>query len=242
MFTIKIADITVQIDNRYALVHRLCERYLVESSEAADLTVSVSEEEIERQLQAADICTTKGYAESVCVYRHICEQIPSLFHAFLFHSAVIEYEGRGYVFAARSGTGKSTHIALWQKHFGENVHVVNGDKPIMRFEGDTLYAYGTPWCGKEGLEINTRVPVTAICFLEQGAINTIRNISPADAVMRAFEQVLAPTDIASVDAMFPLLDQMLMNIPCYLLTCNMEEEAAAVAYQGMKEKGEREKI
>jgi len=235
MFTIRIANITIKLDHRYSYVHQLCKNYIVADEEKADLTVSVSDEEIRREMAASEFPTNPAYAEGVCLYRRICYQLPSLFHAFLFHGALIEYEGRGYVFAAKSGTGKSTHIALWQKHFGKDVRVINGDKPIMRFEGDTLLAFGTPWCGKEGLEINASVPVRAICFLERGQENAIKRISPADAVVRTFEQVLTPTDLASVDAMFPLLDRMLAEIPCYLLTCNMDEEAAEVAYRGMKD-------
>ena len=75
----------------------------------------------------------------------------------------------------------------------------------------------------------------AICFLERGKTNEIKRIAPADAVLRTFEQVLTPTDLASVDAMFPLLDRMLTEIPCYLLKCNMDEEAAEVAYRGMQD-------
>ena len=234
MFTIKIANIVVAIRNRYDYVLRLCRHYIVEDGTPADLCVEVSTEEIERQVANCGFPTTPAYAEGICVYRHICDQLPTRFQAFLYHGAVIEYEGRGYVFAARSGTGKSTHIGLWQKRFGADVRVINGDKPIMRFEGDTLYAYGTPWCGKEGWETNASVPVCGICFLTRGTENTIERIAPSDAVMRTFEQVLTPTDLQSVDAMFPLLDKMLMEIPCYLLTCNISEEAAEVAYEGMR--------
>ncbi len=233
MFTIKIANITVRIDHRYSYVYRLCKNYIVEDTLPEDLYVRVTDEEIQTQIEASEIPTSPAYAEGVCVYRQICQKLPSMFESFLFHGAVIEYEGRGYVFAAKSGTGKSTHIALWQSRFGEGVRVINGDKPIMRFEDGILYAYGTPWCGKEGLEINARVPVSAICFLERGERNEIAPISAADAVMRVFEQVLTPTDLQSVDTLFPLLDQMLREIPCYLLKCTMDKEAAEVAYEGM---------
>ena len=30
-----------------------------------------------------------------------------------------------------------------------------------------------------------------------------------------------------------MIDVLLKTTPCYLLSCNMEEEAAVVAYQGM---------
>ncbi len=189
---------------------------------------------IDNKMAVSEIKVTEAYAEGVCVYRNICRRLPHDFGAFLFHSAVIEYEGKGYAFAARSGTGKSTHISLWQKRFGDGVKVVNGDKPIMRFDGDTLYAYGTPWCGKEGLSLNTSTPLNAICFIERAEKNSIRRIEPEESVMRIFHQILTPDDLQTVDSLFPLLDKTLRLIPCYVLGCNISVEAAEVAYNGMK--------
>ncbi len=232
MFTIRIADITVKIHNRFGYVERLCRNYIVPDG-AADLEISVPEEDIRAEMAQAEVPSTPGYAEGICVYRMICRQLPYKFDSYLFHSAVIEYEGEGYAFAAKSGTGKSTHVSLWQKRFGDAVHIVNGDKPILRFVNDRLYAYGTPWCGKEGYEENTSVPLRAICFLERAKENSIRRIEPEDAVMRIFQQILTPGDLQTVDALFPLLDRTLREVPVYVLGCNISEEAAEVAYSGM---------
>ena len=233
MFNIKIADICIAIENQYEYVRLLCKDYIVENVSDVDMTVHVTPEEIAREMDQAEIEITPAYAEGVCVYRVICRQLPTKFQSFLMHCAVIEYEGNGYAFAAKSGTGKSTHIALWQKKFGDSVRIVNGDKPIMRFVEDQLCAYGTPWCGKEGFNINTSVPLKAICFLERAHENSIRRIGANDAVMRIFHQLLSPEDLETVDALFPLLDRMLREVPCYVLGCNISEEAAEVAYAGM---------
>lgn len=233
MFTIKIADINVRINNRFDYVRRLCAKYIISDTEPCDIEIEVSDNELDAEISVSNVEVTRGYAEGVCVYRKICKQLPTKFNAYLFHSAVIEYEGKAYAFAAKSGTGKSTHITLWRKHFGEGVHIVNGDKPIMRFVGDELRAYGTPWCGKEGLENNTSAKLFAICFIERAPVNSIRKITPDEAIMRMFQQILTPDDIASVDALFPLLDRTLAQIPCYVLECNISEEAAEVAYNGM---------
>jgi len=235
MFYIKIADINIGIVNKYKYVRNLCKDYIVEQPQCVDMTVEVSEEEINDEIKNAEIPVTAAYAEGVCTYRAICRRLPSEFGSYLFHSAVIEYEGQGYAFAARSGTGKSTHISLWQKKFGDNVNIVNGDKPILRFVGEKLYAWGTPWCGKEGWNINTSVPLKAICFLERAEKNTIRKISADEALMRVFQQILLPSDLEMVDSLIPLLDRTLRDVPCYILGCNMSEEAAEVAYNGMKE-------
>ena len=233
MFTIRIADINVRINNKFEYVRKLCAKYIISDSERFDIEVTVNDEELDNEINVSEIEVTRGYAEGVCVYRKICKQLPTKFNAYLFHSAVIEYEGKAYAFAAKSGTGKSTHITLWRKHFGDGVHIVNGDKPIMRFVGEELRAYGTPWCGKEGLENNTSAPLSAICFIERATTNSIRRITPDEAIMRMFQQILTPDDIASVDALFPLLDRTLVQIPCYILECNISEEAAEVAYVGM---------
>ena len=233
MFHIRIADMTVAIDNKYEYVRRLCEGYTVEPVEKPDMTVSVTDEEIQAEIDVSEFSASPAYAEGVCVYRNICRPLPELFGAYLMHCAVIEYEGEGYAFAAKSGTGKSTHIALWQKRFGEGVRIINGDKPIMRFSGERLYAYGTPWCGKEGFNTNASVPIKAICFIERAKENSIKRITPSDALTRIFHQILSPDSIASVDTLFPLLDRTLTEIPCYVLGCNISEEAAEVAYNGM---------
>ena len=233
MFYIRMADLNIQIENRYKYVHWLCQNYMVAPMDHPDLTVSISEEEIRKELEHSRFPDFPEYAEGVCIYRRICKQLPKITDAFLLHCALIEYEGAGYAFAAKSGTGKSTHISFWQKKFGNDVHIVNGDKPILRFKDDALYGYGTPWCGKENLQINTSVPLKAICFLERGLQNEIRPIGADEAVMRIFHQILTPEDLQSADALIPLLDRTLREIPCYVLSCNMSEEAAEVAYQGM---------
>ncbi len=234
MLYIRIADLNIGINNKYGYLPALCKGYIIEKPSSLDMEIEVTDAEIEKEMSIADITVTAGYAEGVCAYRDICKRLPKEHGAYLFHSAVIEYGGDGFAFAAKSGTGKSTHISLWAKHFGKDVHIVNGDKPILRFDGARLYAYGTPWCGKEGWQRNVRVPLKAICFIERSEQNHIKRIGADEAVMRVFHQILTPADLESADALFPLLDRTLREVPCYLLGCNISEDAACVAYNGMK--------
>lgn len=237
MFFVKMANLTIQIENRYDYVYNLCRNYLTSPTDCPDMKVAVSEEEIRQEIAVTtEFEPSADYAEGVCIYRAICKKLPEQFQAFFMHYAVIEYQGEGYAFAAHSGVGKSTHISLWRKKFGKEVHVINGDKPILRFDENRLWAYGTPWCGKEGWNTNASVPLKALCFLERAPENEIVQLPPKEAVMRVFHQVLPPSDISGVDALFPLLDRMLKEIPCYVLKCNISEEAAEVAYSGMNQK------
>ena len=232
MFKIKIADLVIEIDNRYDFVKRMCRDYIEENAPAL-FSVRASDSDLEEEKAASEEIFSDGYIESICVYRHICNKLP-LYNAFLLHASVIEVDGMAYAFSAPSGTGKSTHTRLWLDRFGERARIINGDKPIMRFSGDELIVYGTPWCGKEGYNINTSSPLSALCFLNRGQENKIARCDEGSAVMKLFHQILLPQDEETANALFELLDKMVCNIPIYELYCNISPEAAEVAYNGMK--------
>ena len=231
MFCIKIADIAVGIQNRYRHIKELCKDYIIED-EQVDFSVSATEEEIDEELRIAGVEFPRAYAEATCIHRQIARR-RSEFDAFLLHSAVISCDGEGYAFAARSGVGKSTHISLWLKSFGERAHVVNGDKPIVRLVDGIFRVYGTPWRGKEGLGENTSCVLKALCFLERGAENRIARTTADEALLRLFSQVYLPEDASASAATLDLLDRFIQKTSFYLLHCNMEDEAAQVAYRGM---------
>lgn len=236
MIYIRVADLNIKIDNRYGYLDRHCADYMIDATDDVDISVSVTEEEIDGEIAISDVRVSRGYAESICAYRTICEQLPQRFNGFLLHGALLEYGGKGYIFSARSGTGKTTHINLWKEAFGDAVTVVNGDKPILRETEDGFIAYGTPWCGKEGYSNNSSVLLSSICFVERAETNSIERISPSDAVSRIFSQILMPNDVEAFDAVSSLLDSLLTRVPSYLLKCNMNVDAAVVAYNGMNQK------
>ena len=232
MFNIKIAELNILIDNKYPLLERMCQDYIC-ADEEADFSVSVSEAEIEAECSDSETVighrASPAYAESICIYRAICRKLPE-YDAFLFHSSVVECDGLAYAFSATSGTGKSTHTALWLEHFGNRARIINGDKPIFRFVNGKLRAYGTPWCGKEGFNVNADAPLSAVCFIERGSKNEISRIDAGEAVIRMFSQILMPFEEASVDILFPLLEKMLTSLPCFVLKCTISDEAVTVAY------------
>ena len=234
---IRIAGFYADIEPRYRKLYAMCQPYICTDAPRTDLCVRVTEAEI-RAEGGGDASFSPAEQEQLAVYRKICTY--ALAHdAFLMHCAVIEYEGRGYAFSAPSGTGKTTHIRLWQQVFGaDKVTVVNGDKPILRLIDGVFYAYGTPWCGKEGYQTNTRVPLAGLCFLTRGTENRIRPISAEEAIPRLFAQIMV-TDSPDLARQMELADALLGKVPAYLLACNMEPEAALVALRGMQAGGVR---
>ena len=109
----------------------------------------------------------------------------------------------------------------------------NVDFKIVRLIDGVFYAYGTPWCGKEGWNRNVRAPLKGICFVERATENRIDRMPLADAATRIMKQILIPKDALGAINTFELVDKMLNNVDCWLLGCNISLEAAEIAYKAM---------
>lgn len=150
------------------------------------------------------------------------------------HAAVIAVDGECYAFSAKSGTGKSTHIELWMKEFGDRAVVVNGDKPILYVKDDAVYAYGTPWSGKEGYDADIKRPLKAICFIHRGTENEIHAISTAEVLRELFDQLMLPKGLEEIEQFLSLVDKMVRIIPFYSMQCKIDSAAVKMAYEAMR--------
>lgn len=244
MFKVKIAGFVIEVDNKYGYIERLCSKYKYQGN-GADFCATCTEEEIDNEyitaqsdeeiknlLLSMNTEQQRGYLEGVCIYRSICLQLPER-GSFVMHAATIEVDGQAYAFTARSGTGKSTHIALWKQYLGDRVQIVNGDKPIVREIDGVFYAYGTPWCGKEGWNRDVCVPLKGLCFVERAKENSISKLPLDEAASRIMKQILIPKDAMGAINTFDLVDRMLNKVNCWLLGCNISVEAAEIAYEAM---------
>ena len=156
-------------------------------------------------------------------------------NVLLMHGSALCMDGEAYVFTAPSGTGKSTHARLWGGVFADRVWVINDDKPMLRIEDDHVLVYGTPWDGKHRLSRNACAPLKAIANLERSETNHIEPISKSEAFCVLLKQAYvseSPETMKSITSMDRVLVEM---IPFYRLCCNMEPEAALVAWRGMNE-------
>ena len=204
--------------------------YRYDGTAPADFTIQVTEEELRREQSITpDIHYSQGYLESVCAYRQLCMALP-MRDAMLLHGSVIECGGKGIAFLARSGVGKTTHTMLWKQVYGKQVRIINGDKPIIRFYGDVPYAYGTPWAGKENLQINDRVPLTDICFIERNPENSVSRVDPTDHLGAVMQQILHPSEPVAAFKTLELLDRLLSVCNVWVIKCNVSEDAAITAH------------
>lgn len=165
------------------------------------------------------------------------------FDGIMLHSSAVVVNGKAYLFTADCGVGKSTHTSLWVRVLGEkNAFILNDDKPVLRLENGVWYAYGTPWSGKHGINRNEKVPLGGICALNRGADNEISSFAGAEAIRTILAQTPKPGDAESRMLILTLLDKLITQVPIWKLRCNMDPEAAIVAYEAMSgEKWEEKK-
>ncbi len=231
MITIKIAEISIGIDNKYQNIVYLAKDYLTD--EEPEFTVSVTDGEIEEERVSSETDYTSGYYESIIAYRKIAERLPD-YDAFLFHGSVIEYGEKAYIITAHSGVGKTTHTRLWMSEFGDKVKILNGDKPTVRIINGEAYACGTPWQGKENYGRNVIRKIAGFAFLTRGEVNKAYAIAPSDAVMRFMSQIYLPKKSKSaLLKTMNLADRVLKDVKLVHLECNMNPEAAHVCREAL---------
>lgn len=218
------------MNNRYPELEVLCRDYLTDAAPA--ITLSVSEKEIEAERAKQAEIFTDGYLETVCLYRKLALEMLG-YDVFLLHASVVEVDGEGYAFLAHSGTGKTTQTRLWLKHFGPRARIINGDKPLVRAfpdgNGWKFVAYGTPWCGKEGLGCNAAVPLKALFLLERAAVPSCEPASQEFSVDRLFHQLLMPEEPEQMMQLLDLADRLVETVPCYRLRCDMTDASVLAA-------------
>ena len=236
----KIADFIFDIESYSETFADFCKDYVCNDAKEVDCKIVITKEDIKREIEytiqsgeETPVFSRSSY-DILAVCRKICAYVLE-HNAFLMHCAVIKYNNKGYAFTAQSGTGKTTHIMLWKEKFGEeNVTIINGDKPILRYIDGKFYAYGTPWNGKEGYGVNDRVELKGISFVHRAKENSVERISIETAVPLLFSQIMV-SDSTDLVAQLELVDLLVEKVPMYKLNCNMSVEAAEVAYKAMSE-------
>lgn len=229
----RIAELLIEVPEAGGLSAR-CQDYLWDGKEGADMIIRTDLYNPAKYLRALSE-NDLAYMESA---RQFCAGLLD-FGGFYLHASAVEMDGKAYLFSAKSGVGKSTHTRLWQQLFEGKAQVFNDDKPALRYLDGVWYAYGTPWCGKDGINQNKKVPLAGVCFLRQAGENKIRQLTKQEALGMLFSQTIRRFSSArKLDLLLGHLENLVDKIPVFELENRPEPEAARLSYETMSRKAE----
>ena len=149
-----------------------------------------------------------------------------------FHASQVAVGGKGIVFTAPSGTGKTTQAKLWRDYRGAGI--ICNDRTLIR-NGIT---YGYPVDGSEPVISGETYPLAAVVLLEQAPQNSIRRLHVKEVLTRLMPQLVIDTwdpDARSLAAQQLL--ELMGNYPIYLLSCTADEAAVICLEQQLRMDG-----
>ncbi len=229
MNTYRIADIIVGMDT-FGRTLKQAEPYRIGEAEPQLLVISEAEDLHQRQ---------PHLSFDDCEYMSTCAsfyQRLAFFHGMMLHASCVVVDGKAYLFSAPSGTGKSTHVQLWLKLFGDRAFILNDDKPALRVIDGKIYAYGTPWSGKYDCSVNTCAELGGIAFVKRAEENSIRQMQTSEAFYSLMDQTLRVYPPRAQLMFMDTIEKIASSNRIFELCCNMDASAARLSYETMSGK------
>ena len=138
---------------------------------------------------------------------------------FIHSVGIKDLNGKGLLFAGKSGAGKTTSARLWHKH--SKAMVLNDDRIIVRKNNGKFFIYGSPWHGDFRDYLATRIELARlekVFFIYHSAKNVVKKI-PEKEAFRLLYSALFPTfwDKECLEQIVSFCQEIVKGVPCYRL-------------------------
>lgn len=138
---------------------------------------------------------------------------------FVHSIGVKDLDGKGLLFAGKSGCGKTTTAKLW--HSNSKAMVLNDDRIIVRKFNGKFFIYGSPWHGEFSDYLYSKIesaPLEKLFFIHHAPKNIAREISQKKAFNLLYP-ALFPTfwDKENLENVVSFCESLIKHIPCYSL-------------------------
>jgi hypothetical protein len=128
--------------------------------------------------------------------------------------ALLDREGRAYIFPGQSGAGKSTMARLWIDQ--PAVTLLSDERVILRTDRERIAVYGTPWHGDAMLASPRCGELAAVFFLNHGAAHAVCPTGGSMAAAKLLACSFLPFHNAQgVDRTMMAVEQVTRDAPCY---------------------------
>ena len=242
-YDIEIACYKIRIKCYFNSSLNFFENYQIEIKNP-DIVIQLTQNDINTELisymkakrEAVNIALLDVFSRNAIVPSLVFNRLADTFiprKVILLHGSVVALNNLSYIFIAPSGVGKSTRTRIWMNLYPESI-VVNGDKPFIKVTDTQLLACGSPWCGKEGWNTNTTVPLRAIFILErvtEGEDNSIEELSAGKAFPALLQQTYIPKDVYLAKTVINLLKDFTGKVKFYKFRSAPTAEAVRLAYE-----------
>lgn len=232
--TIRILFGPPRIRHNGKILIRNGELVAIESAEEYILLFPMAE-----QIKEAHLSKNGASADFYCLPPYSDTFREDLFHAIrivylylahkhnrmVIHSASLLYQGMAWLFSGPSGTGKSTHTNLWNKHWG--TPILNGDLNLLSIENDQAVIHGLPWCGTSGISDTGTYPLGGIILLKQAPEDSVEELSPDQKTLLIMNRFISPSwtrDMLGQNLIFA--ETLSSKIMVCRLKCTKEASAA----------------
>lgn len=231
---LSLAGIPVRVGLRFPENARSLQGYIT-AQNCLDRDVFVPDEEAARCPTVAPEGILNAYAESYLLIGQVSRYLLPQ-GAAVYHAVAIRWQERAWLFAASSGVGKTTQLRHWLRLYGEEIQLINGDKPILRMMGDgTLHVSPSPWNGKENYSGNVEGTLGGIVLLRQADTDRICRLPPDEAAVPLLQRFLTPGETEQeLRAMCRLTETILNHVPVWMLENQGGEESARLTHDTLR--------
>ena len=153
--------------------------------------------------------------------------------AVAIHASAVYHQGSAYLFMAESGTGKSTHSALWMQHI-PGTALLNDDNPTVRIVDNIAWAWGTPWSGKTPCYKDMSFPIGGMVRLSQATVNSFSMQEGIGAFVAIFPGCsLISQDNVLRSLLYDTVSRLAELATVGLLQCRPDAEAAILCHSAL---------
>jgi hypothetical protein len=138
---------------------------------------------------------------------------------FVHGMGVKDLNGRGLLFAGKSGSGKTTTAKLWYRH--TKAMILNDDRIIVRKLKNKFFIYGSPWHGAFSDYLDSRIeaaPLKKLFFIYHAPKNRLRRVSQKEG-FKLLYPVFFPAfwDKENLENTVSFCQDLLQHVNCYSL-------------------------
>ena len=143
------------------------------------------------------------------------------------HSVSVLYKDKAWLFSGSSGTGKSTHAALWQKYL--EAPTINGDLNLLAFENGRPVIHGIPWCGTSEIFDTKTYKLGGIVLLKQAPSDYTKELTEDEKILLVSQRLISPNwtrELFEINVNF--VEELVKDILTCRLYCTKEQSALDV--------------